>query len=55
MTGQERIPILLTREDAEAVLVAISVAQDEMPFSEYDERWAAIAAKLRALDAGEGE
>lgn len=69
MTDQERIPILLTREDAEMLLShALYQAQREdalsrepdMPESMFTEAmnrieaWEAIAAQLRAQQ-GEGE
>lgn len=71
MTDQERIPILLTREDNDLILAAVLaqvekerlVQNDPTPYKpKYVcdsscrlRSYTAIAAQLRALDAGEGE
>lgn len=42
----ETVTIELSRADAEAVTAAIGIAGDEMPWSEYEERWCRIAAQI---------
>lgn len=36
----------LTEEEAQAILTAISVAQDEMPWSEYEEAWRTVSEMI---------